>query len=70
MPGQQLELHRLQNAPLQGNESIARTSLLRNVTRQPGHLGAPGPSHGSAPRVPAKIGQSADVSVGQYAEPN
>lgn len=70
MPGQHLELERLQNVALERGKSLRRTSLLGNVTRHPGHRGAPGSTHGSALAVPTEIRQAFDISVGEYPEPD
>jgi hypothetical protein len=70
MPGKQIKLERLQNVALERGKGLRGASLLRNVTRQPGHRGTPGSAYGSAPTVPAEICQPADISVGEYPDPN
>jgi hypothetical protein len=63
--GQRLKLERHQQVTLQHSEPLGGGRQDGKIAGQTGHLCSPCPAGRSEPAVPAKIGQAAQIGVGQ-----
>src|SRR5215471_20477603 len=62
------EFERHQQLTLQRGEPLRGGREIREVAGEPGHLCSPCPADRSEPAAVAKIGQPAEVGVGQHAQ--
>ena len=70
MAGQRLKFEWYQQVALQRGEPFGGAREAGEIAGEAGHLRSPGSSDGSEPAVVAKVGQPAQIGVGQDAELN